>query len=92
MYAALLQKLGTTSGGYVELLDDAAQYLGQLPSGGSSGLGLLHAEFVGALVTPPSHDISDIGKLWSFAVAQTENLWPLPSPPPSPAAETGRPG
>jgi YD repeat-containing protein len=56
MYSALLQKLGTAAGGYVQLLDDSATYLGLL-----------------------GESVTDITKLWSFAVAQTENLWPLSS-------------
>jgi RHS repeat-associated protein len=54
MYSNLSSQLGNTAGGYVQLLDNEASYLGQL-----------------------GENITDSGSLWSFAVVQAENIWPL---------------
>ena len=56
MYSNLSSQLGDTAGGYVQLLDNEAAYLGSL-----------------------GEDVTDLNSLWSFAVAQTLNIWPLPT-------------
>ena len=56
IYASLLTQLGTTSGGFVQLLDNQASYLAQL-----------------------GQKVTDVSRLWDFAVAQAENIWPIPT-------------
>ena len=57
MSASLSSQLGTTEGGYVQLLDNEAAYLGSL-----------------------GENVTDTQSLLAFAVAQTENIWPVPRP------------
>ena len=54
MFANLFPQLGNSAGGYVQMLDNQASYLGRL-----------------------GQKVTDVGKLWSFAVEQTENAWPV---------------
>ena len=56
IYANLVSQLGATSGGYVQLLDKNATYLGQL-----------------------GENVTDIGKLWNFAIMQALNVFPTES-------------
>lgn len=56
MYSNLAAQMGGTSGGYVQLLNSQASYLGRL-----------------------GEHVTDVSRLWSFAVAQAGNVWPAPA-------------
>src|SRR5207249_1050258 len=55
IYSSIAAQIGSTSGGYVQLLNSTASYLGRL-----------------------GKNVTDVGKLWSFVIAQANNSWPVP--------------